>query len=69
MKKNMGAADRAIRTLLAILFGILLFTNQVAGTLAIILAIVAIAFLLTSALGWCPVYVPFGISTRKTEKK
>jgi small-conductance mechanosensitive channel len=68
MKKNMGAADRIIRTLLAILVAVLYFTNQISGTAAIILGIFAIIFLLTSLVGFCPLYVPFKISTRKKEK-
>lgn len=68
MKKNMGAADRIIRILLAILVAVLYFTDQISGTAAIILGIFAIIFLLTSLVGFCPLYVPFKISTRKKEK-
>ena len=67
MKKNMGAADRLIRTVLAIVVVVLYFTNQISGTAAIILGIIAIAFLLTSFVGFCPLYLPFRISTRKKE--
>jgi len=65
MKKNMGPADRAIRILVAILLGVLIFAGQVAGVTATILAIVAIVFLLTSVVGFCPLYVPLKRSTRK----
>lgn len=65
MKRNMGTADRLIRTLLAILMAVLYFTNQISGTAAIILGIFAIIFLLTSLVGFCPLYVPFKISTRR----
>jgi hypothetical protein len=65
MKKNMGLADRTIRILIAILIGILIFAGQIAGVTATILAIVAIIFLLTSALGFCPLYVPLKRSTLK----
>ena len=65
MKKNMGTADRVIRTVAAIVIALLTFTGTISGTLAVVLSIVAIAFLLTSAIGFCPVYVPFGISTKK----
>ena len=68
MKKNMGAADRLIRTLLAILVVVLYLTDQISGTAAIILGIIAIIFLLTSLVGFCPLYVPFKISTKKKEK-
>ena len=65
MNKNMGSADRLIRTLLAIVIGLLVLTGEVTGTLAIILGIVAVLFLATSAMSTCPGYVPFKISTMK----
>jgi hypothetical protein len=69
MTKNMGAADRIIRTILALFVIILLITGKISGALAVILGIVAAAFLLTSAIGWCPLYLPLKISTKKAEKK
>jgi hypothetical protein len=66
MKQNMGTADRTIRVLLALVVAVLYFTNQITGTLAIILAIFAVIFLLTSAMGFCPLYVPFKLSTKKS---
>jgi amino acid transporter len=65
MTKNMGTADRVVRTLIALAIAVLYFTGKISGTLAIILGIVAIAFVLTSLVGWCPSYVPFRLSTRK----
>ena len=65
MIKNMGTADRVIRTLIALVIAVLYFTGKISGTLAIVLGIVAIAFLVTSFVGWCPSYLPFGLSTRK----
>lgn len=64
MKKNMGTVDRLIRTLIAVVIGILYFTDVISGTLAIILGIFAVIFLLTSFLSTCPLYMPFGLSTR-----
>ena len=68
MKKNMGSADRLIRTLIAVVIAVLYFTRQISGTLAIVLGILAIIFLLTSAVGFCPLYVPFRISTVKKKQ-
>jgi len=68
MKKNMGTIDRLIRTVIAVVIAVLYFTGQISGTVAIVLGIVAVAFLLTSLVGWCPLYNPFGISTRKESK-
>ena len=65
MKKNMGSIDRIIRIALAVLVAVLYFTNVIGGTLAIILGILALIFLVTSLYGVCPLYMPFGISTKK----
>lgn len=65
MTKNMGTVDRTIRILVALAVAVLYFTGKISGTVAIVLAIVAIAFVVTSLVGWCPAYMPFGLSTRK----
>jgi len=65
MKKNMGTADRLIRSLIAIGIGVLYFTGYISGRLAIILGVVAVVFLLTSLVGRCPGYIPLGLSTHK----
>ncbi len=56
MEKNMGTIDRGIQTSIAVLIAILYFTGKISGTVAVILGIVAVAFLLTSFIGWCPIY-------------
>ena len=64
MKKNMGSADRILRTVVALVVAYLIFTDVLTGTLAIVLGIVAAAFLLTSFVSFCPAYLPFGLSTK-----
>jgi hypothetical protein len=64
MKKNMGSADRVIRVLLAIIFAVIIFTDNVSGLSAIILGVLAVVFLGTALIGSCPLYLPFNISTR-----
>ena len=64
MVQNMGTADRTIRIVIAAIIAGLYFTDMISGTLAIVLGIIAIAFLLTSIIGFCPTYFPFKISTR-----
>lgn len=66
MKLNMGTVDRIIRALVAGVVAVLYFTNQITGTAAIILGVLAIVFLLTSLVGFCPLYLPLGLSTRKS---
>ena len=65
MKKNMGKVDRIIRTVVALALGALLITGRVHGILAIVLGVVAGAFLVTSLIGVCPGYLPMKFSTRK----
>lgn len=65
MTKNMGTADRIIRLVVVVLIAVLFYAGEISGLAATILGIVAVAFFLTSLIGWCPTYVPFGISTRK----
>lgn len=69
MKENMGTIDKAIRILIAIVIGVLYFTNTISGIMAIILGILAIAFVLTSFMSFCPLYLPFGINTLKKKEK
>ncbi len=67
MKKNVGSADKIIRILAAVLIAVLYFTNQISGTAAIALLVIAGVFIVTSFMSFCPLYYPFGISTRKKE--
>lgn len=64
MTKNMGTADRVIRSIAAVAIVVLYFTGRISGTLAVVLGAFAVVFLVTSSISWCPAYVPFGISSR-----
>ncbi len=66
MKPNMGTIDRIIRVILAIVFAVLYFSGTVTGVWGIILLILGIVFLLTSLVSFCPLYLPFKITTRKS---
>lgn len=68
MKKNMGSTDKGIRVIIAVIIALLYYFNVVEGTLAYILMALAIVFLLTSFIGFCPLYAPFRINTCKTKK-
>jgi hypothetical protein len=65
MKKNMGTIDRVIRILLAIVVIVLYLNSSITGVAAIILGIIAFVFILTSLIGFCPLYMPLKISTIK----
>lgn len=65
MKKNMGNIDRGLRVVIALVVAVLYFAGLISGTVAIILGILAAVFILTSLVGTCPLYLPFGLSTKK----
>ena len=70
--KNVGTADRAVRTLIAIVALVLAFTTLgvMAGSVAgIVAAVVGVVMLGTAAVGMCPAYMPFKISTCKVAAK
>ena len=64
MSKNMGSVDRAVRIVLALIVAALYFTGHISGIAAVVLGIVAVIFLLTSFIAFCPLYVPLKLSTR-----
>jgi len=68
MKKNMGNLDKVVRVLAAILIIVLYLTNEISGTVAIVLLGLASVFILTSFISFCPLYLPFRFSTRQTKK-
>lgn len=61
----MGNIDKVIRVFIALIVAILYFTNIINGTIAIILGVLAVIFLATSFISFCPLYYPFKISTYK----
>lgn len=67
MKPNMGSTDRILRTVVAVVIAFLYFTGVIPGTLGIVLLVLAVVFLATSLMSFCPLYAPFGISTCRTK--
>lgn len=63
MKKNMGTVDRTVRVVLAlVVFGLYLM-GAISGAAALVLGALAVIFVVTGLVGFCPLYVPFKIST------
>jgi hypothetical protein len=59
MKCNVGKADRIIRVIVgAGIIAIGIYLNSWWGAIGVIPII-------TAAIGWCPAYLPFGISSCK----
>ncbi len=63
MKTNMGTLDRILRVVVAVVIAVLYFTGTISGTLGYVLLALGGVLLFTSVLSFCPLYLPFGIST------
>ena len=61
MRKNMGKTDRILRAIIGtIVIAIGIFYQSWWGTLGLIP-------LITAIISWCPIYLPFKLSTNKSE--
>lgn len=65
MKKNMGVTDKRIRVFIAVLLFALYYFKVIEGTLGRIGLGFSLVFVLTSFISFCPLYLPFRISTIK----
>jgi hypothetical protein len=68
MVKNMGRWDRVLRLAAAVVIAVLLVAGVIKGTLAVILALLAAIFVITTFAGFCPLYMPLGLSTKRDKK-
>ncbi|MBS1773255.1 MAG: DUF2892 domain-containing protein [Bacteroidetes bacterium] len=68
MKQNMGTTDKIVRIVLAIILGLLYFNDVVIGVAGIALMVLAVVFLATSLVGFCPLYTLVGVNTCPKEK-
>ncbi len=69
INQNMGRIDRVIRIALTILIGFLYFSGTVTGVLGIILLVLGVVFILTSLFSFCPLYLPFIITTKNPDSQ
>ena len=67
--KNMGSGDRLIRTIVGIIIIVLYLMGQISGLWATILLALSAILILTSMFSVCPVYMPFKLSTCKTNQE
>ncbi|MBE0688321.1 MAG: DUF2892 domain-containing protein [Anaerolineaceae bacterium] len=65
MKRNMSNLDRLIRVVVAAVFAYLYFGGIVTGALGVVLVVLAVVFLMTSIISFCPLYALFKIKTFK----
>ena len=70
MKKNMGSTDKLIRIIIAIAIAALYYFNVIPNnTFGTVLLVLAVIFVLTSVVGFCPLYKPLGMNTNKAKKE
>lgn len=63
MKTNVGTADRVIRIVVGLVLLSLVFILEGAARWWGFIGIIPLA---TGLIGWCALYVPFGINTRRS---
>jgi hypothetical protein len=63
MKKNMGTTDRLIRIAIAAVIAVLYFSGIITSTLGVVALVIGAIFLLTSLIGFCPLYTIIGVNT------
>lgn len=69
LPKNVGQTDRIIRIGLSVgLTIVALYVRDQSVALAVGLGIAALVLLTTALISTCPLYLPFGISTRRLRK-
>lgn len=61
----MGALDKSLRVLIAIIIALLYYLDVIEGTLAYVLMAISIIFLITSFINFCPLYKILGINTNR----
>lgn len=68
MKKNMGTTDRVLRVVAAVIIAGLYYNGTITGTLGLTLIVLSVIFVLTSLVGFCPLYLLFGMNTCEQKK-
>jgi hypothetical protein len=68
-KRNIGNADKIIRFAAALVFAVLYLTGIIPGFFGIALVALAVIFIATGFVRFCPLYYPFGISTMPKPKQ
>ena len=66
MKKNMSKTDGIIRLIVAIAIIALWYFGVIGGVLLTVLSVVAVIFIVTGFINFCPLYAAFRIRTRKS---
>lgn len=69
MKVNMHNIDRLIRAVAALAIILAYMAGVLTGSISLVLLIVAVVFLATAIIGYCPLYTLLRIRTNKTPRE
>lgn len=69
MPRNVGNTDRLVRIVIAVVAVVLAIVVGPSSVGGIILFVVAGMLTATAAIGWCPPYQLFGVTTCKMTKR
>ena len=69
MKNNIGTVDKIVRILIAAVIVILYSADVVTGIPGIVLLVIPGIFIVTSIIGFCPIYQPMKINTTGQNNK
>lgn len=69
LQPNMGTPDKIIRTTIAMVIFALIAIGTISGAVATVLGIVAVIFVVTSVVSFCPLYKVFGFCTNREDQK
>lgn len=67
MKKNVSQLDGIIRITIALVIGMVGYFELLPLAWIIVLGVIGAIFLITGAVGFCPIYKGLGISTKKNQ--
>ena len=61
--RNIGSAGRIVGIIIAVVLAALYFTNVLHGAVGISIVVLSMMMVLKSITAFCPLYLPFGLST------
>ncbi|MFM2292778.1 MAG: hypothetical protein RIS29_2591 [Bacteroidota bacterium] len=63
MKKNVGTIDQIVRFSLAVVLVVLSLIGIISGWLEVVGLLLAVIFIITAFVRFCPLYYPFGFNS------
>jgi hypothetical protein len=68
-KQNMGKLDRYLRVIAALVIGYMYLNGSLPEAFGLAFVIIAVIFVATSFVGFCPLYLPFKMNTKDPDHR